>query len=295
MIAGFVDAKPLVDLCLSAVESPALLSSDDLGLADLRGLTYHAGFEGKAWRDTIKIHGAAECKGLLKIAGATQPVDLENLPPLPADATSVRVCAFDFAKISDEVIKTYQRLSKTYQEVQERDADAGKDEAASAWDAAKQFLESSIVKDIVGSLGPQVVTFNSPAEGPWVLGWGMAIQVQDTDRLGKILNVLDDGLRLADAFGVKNDFKLKKRKYHGVDLYTLHTTIDQPFSPELRSARGLARGRVVPASAAGLRAALPGKDSALATFAPSSKRPSPAPSARASRFSRWHRTTTAKA
>jgi hypothetical protein len=73
-------------------------------------------------------------------------------------------------------------------------------------------------KDLLGSLGDHIVTYNSPAEGFLTLGQTILIQVKDAKKLEESLKQAIRGA--AKLAGV--DVTIKNRTYHGVAIHEVH-------------------------------------------------------------------------
>src|SRR5439155_12191136 len=131
LVSGFVDPGPMAEALLGSADADtACIVRELLGASmhnggrdwsyDLRGVTFRCGFEGKAWRDSVVLHTHPRRRAVWQLLQATQPVDLDHLPALPADAGSVCIFGVDFPKMSKAVSGLVAAISKDAGDVKGR-------------------------------------------------------------------------------------------------------------------------------------------------------------------------------
>jgi hypothetical protein len=219
---GFVDLEPILTMAAGQAEPEVARLVEQLGVLGLKSISFRCGFEGKSTRTTVTLHTGEARQGLLKLLAGPAAVDLSKLPPIPPDASAVSVLSFDFVKAYDVLAELAANC------LQAADPERAA-ELKMYKKAAERMLGLDVRNDIFGSLGPTVVLYNSPGEGPLVLGTGAAIEVTDPERLHRSLEQLCRACTtLAGA-----EISFKKSSYHGVDLYTLSAVGTQglPVAP----------------------------------------------------------------
>jgi hypothetical protein len=220
LLSGFIDIRSMLQTRLpdgDDDEQQNLLK--DWGLYDIRGLTFSCGFEGKAWRESYALYLDPQRRGFWQILQAAEQINIEQLPALPADATNICVGAFDTGRLIDIANKTIDAI--------ENSNEAGKEQ-----DATTTFLKG-IVKQVAAPLGPQVVWFNSPSEGGFLIDQAVAIQAKDPSALNALLWLAYSGQQFKGWFSGGDDSQdflrgvsLKKQSYRGVDYWTIPYPMD---------------------------------------------------------------------
>jgi hypothetical protein len=83
-------------------------------------------------------------------------------------------------------------------------------------------------KDLFDALGSGVILFNAPTQGPFSLGYSLALEVKDGAKLRSTL----ERLVKVGATASGADMQLTSRKYRGVDMHTLRVgERGFPFAP----------------------------------------------------------------
>ncbi len=224
---GFIDLQRAVKMARAAKQGTQI--AEGLGLEGLQSLVMHFGFEGRYDRSTIMLNLSkerlGERKGLLRLAAAPESFQLSALPPIPPDATSVTAMHLDLGNLYDVLRDSVLVV-----------AEAVVPEETKEIKGFFQLIEGGLGdglgvnwrKDLLGSLGDTLVFYNAPSEGPFSLGAGVIIKVKDAKKLHETI----DGLIKLIPAAAKTDVSLKKRTFHGVDLYTLHVAEEGfPFMP----------------------------------------------------------------
>src|SRR5205823_8535279 len=109
--------------------------------------------------------------GLLSLLGG-KTFTFADVPPLPPDVISWSMTTFDYANAYDVLLKGVETVVKL----------ASPDDVGKVRGFAKLAdgaVGVDIRKDLLGALGDQVVSYNSPAEGVFTLSQTVMIKVKD--------------------------------------------------------------------------------------------------------------------
>jgi hypothetical protein len=224
VVRGYVDLVNLVRLLqqpgqttnkvemLKEITARQLIVTQ-LGLTGLKGLRFYAGFEGKAQRRTVILDlvPPSERKALLRLVTASADFrPAQDLPRLPSDAVAVSVHHVDWDTLYDALLKTV----RAFKQMQVFQANKLLPEPFADLDAV---LGINLRKDLLAWLDSTAVLFRAPSEGPYLLGYGLAVKVRDAKKLQESLNKMAGHLTNTVA---KEDGKLshQKRRYRGADL-----------------------------------------------------------------------------
>lgn len=206
---AYVDVAALVKLARTRDKDVARLI-DDLGLDGLQSLTFYSGFDGSAERSLVEWDMPSPRKGALKLL-AGKPFKLSDVPALPTDTVSWSMTNLDAAALYDVALQATEGVVKIV--------------APEMLPMVKEILKQAdaltginLRNDLLGSLGGQMLFYNSPAEGPLSLGHTLAFKVKDEKKLQQALEDMVKGL--AKSTGA--DVTLKKKMYRGVELRELH-------------------------------------------------------------------------
>jgi hypothetical protein len=187
---------------------------NDLGLDGLKSLVFYSGFEGAADRGVLELELAGPRKGLFTLMQG-KPFRLGDVPALPPDVISWSMTNFDLGALYDVLLVAAEDIARMVSP-----------EAAGAVRAfpgvANVTLGTDLRKDLLGSLGGQVVQYNAPSEGPLSLGHTFLVRVKDAKKLQDSLEQLLKGL--GNLTG--KEIRLKRRTYHGVEVREVH--VQQP-------------------------------------------------------------------
>lgn len=217
---GFFDVDRVRQIAVDAFP-PAGEMIDGLGLDNLKNVRFHAGFEDSLVRTTLVLDAPDERQGLLQILAPGGEVDVDDLPPLPADSAAVLVSTIDLAGTYDELFGTIDRTLGVF-------APFVKPQIESGIAEMKKVLGVDLRADILATLDSPVVYFNAASDGPLNLGSGVAIRVKDPERLEKSLETI---ARSIGAFAGVN-VSVQTRDLHGVKLHMISTTQEGfPFKP----------------------------------------------------------------
>lgn len=205
---GFVDLERVTKL--AGIYPPAGKLIDQLGLRTLKSVTAQFGFEGRQQRSTVVVNFAGPRQGIWAALASGKDLDLAQLPPIPPDVTGFQAVQVDFPAVYDAVLQAIAGISEAVAPEQKLAfpvLQAGVDQA----------LGFDMKKDLLGTLGPTVLFYTSPAEGPLSLGFSVVIQVKDAAKLQESLSTLYRSLPAA----LGADISVKKQSFRGVDLQVL--------------------------------------------------------------------------
>jgi hypothetical protein len=205
---GYVDLARLLELA-RATGPGVNRVADALGLGCLRDLTLHFGFEDRVQRSTLTLHLAGERKGLFQLSKASRARGPTPLPPVPPDANSVLTLQLD-------PVSLYGCIAQA--------VGAGAGTNPSKIDT---LLGIDLRQDVLAALGSTVVLYNSPGEGPFILGRSLAIEVKDPARLERSVAALAQALPAA----LDSKVSVRKQTYRGATLYLLDFARQIPFPP----------------------------------------------------------------
>ncbi|MGF1578455.1 MAG: hypothetical protein ACFCD0_03745 [Gemmataceae bacterium] len=182
--------------------------TNKFGLAQIRGITSHIGFDVPAERSVTFLHlKPGQRKGILKIA-PTKTLSLKALPAMPKDLKAFSAGHFDIVALYDVGLDiTTEILKLTGQDINVKQE----------IDTFQQNIGINIRNEILTSLGTTYATYASPSEGLLGLGAVSVVKIKDEKKLKTALNKVMD-LVGAQAPGI---LQVRTTKYRGVTLYLL--------------------------------------------------------------------------
>jgi hypothetical protein len=216
---GWVDLKTLRDM-LGEMPLPAQTAAGDpltinrvlkpLGLDGLDALVGRSGYKGKAvWSEgTAETHGPR--RGLLALA-EQQPMQLGDLPPLPAGTAGFFAFSLDWAKMYDDLSTMAKELAalgppQVHQQV------------VGVIDNLPQILPIHPREDLLAPLGNVTCLYGDSQQTLFGLGIGLAIKVDDAD---KLRGTLDEIAGAVAEQTNPRDFQVRKTEKHGAEIVTL--------------------------------------------------------------------------
>jgi hypothetical protein len=206
---AFVDVAALVKVVQTRGPDVSKII-EDLGLDGLTSWISYSGFDGDAERGLVELDMTGPRRGLLRML-SSKPFTLADVPPVPPDATSWSMTVFDSGVLYDTALQVTETIVRL---VSPEDLPKVRELLKQADDA----LGISLRKDLLGSLGDQVVLYNSPGDGPFTLGQSFLFKVKDANKLHLALEQLIKGL----AKVTETNITLRKRTYHGVEVREVH-------------------------------------------------------------------------
>jgi hypothetical protein len=205
---GFIDLAGIAKVAGSNQIAGKLIA--DLGVDGLKSMSFFSGFDGATERGVMELELSDTRKGVLRLLGG-KPFTLAEVPPLPSDCLTWTMTQFDFQLAYDEALRVGETIAQL----------GSPDQAAKFKAVVKQLdeiLGINVRKDVIESLGDQLVQYASAAEGPLVFGQTYLLKVKDAKKLQE---ALDQAIKAAGkAAGV--DVTVKKRTFHGVEMREVH-------------------------------------------------------------------------
>ncbi len=229
---GFVDTGRLIALAkgLAGPFVPGLGKRlDDLGITNLKSITFNSGFEGKESRATYEFELIGERKGLAKIL-KQQPIGLKDLPPLPPDMSHFSALRIDPQAAYETTITA---LEATLNEPLDTDEE-GKSLDEKILLRREQLMKEldkqlgmNIKDALIPHLGDKLVIFNSPSEGLSSLGTVVCLSLKDG---AKVKHAVDRIHRVLDSMAGAS-VKTRKKKLLGVEIRELYSPGFLIFTP----------------------------------------------------------------
>jgi hypothetical protein len=213
---GYVDTAALAKLAREFHPEAGQLV-DDLGLAGLKSITFHSGFDGPAERGVLELNMPGERKGLLRFFNR-KGFKLADLPPLPADLSSFSASNLDLAVTYDVLVDAAEGVARVV------DPNAT-GIVHGVLKTFEDFVGVKIREDLLGSLGDRCIQYDSPADGPLAFGQVTLLKVKDADKLGKALEALARAVPNVPGL----NFEVKARTYHGVQTHEIHLGVQGFF------------------------------------------------------------------
>jgi hypothetical protein len=207
-LRGFLDIKRPLDLVRLAVPQ-AGKHVDELGVGGVTSVALHLGFEGQYLRSTLALNTTGERKGLLRLLSTGGERSI-RMPPMPPDSTHVLASVIDLGPLYASLVEVIEGVMSTSDPVG----------LAEFRDVRKKFEEAlgfDIRKDLLEVLGPSLVLYNSPGEGPLFLGSAVCFEVRDAAKLEKTLKTIAD--RAGKLSGATARFRTQS--YRGAQLRIL--------------------------------------------------------------------------
>jgi hypothetical protein len=208
-----MDVAALVKLAGALGPQPAQLLGD-LGLDRLTAVVLYSGFEGEAEGRLIEIDQSKPGKGLLGLLHGPA-FRASDVPPLPADVSSWTMANFDAAGL-------YELVFQVLADVARLTSPGGVAEIEAARKQIDDALGVSVRDDLLAQLGPRMVLYQSPAEGPFNLGQTLLFKIKDPRKLQDALNRALKALARISG----TDIRIKKRAYHGATLREVHVRLE---------------------------------------------------------------------
>jgi hypothetical protein len=179
---------------------------DETGLRGLKSLTFVSGFDGPGERSIVDVDIPGKREGLLSLT-STRKISLKDLPVLPSDIRG-------FSASSISLNKSYDVLVKLVEGVAGAVAPDAADTIKEGIKAFQGAVGVDINKDIFGTFGDVLVSYNSPSDGFFGTGAVVAIQVKD----GKKLIASIDKLVKAIPQNPAGEVSLKRKAYRGGEI-----------------------------------------------------------------------------
>jgi hypothetical protein len=185
LVRGFLDVEKVLKAVLTPGETGNKLEMlkqmagrkliiSKLGLDGLKSLTFHYGFEKQYQRVNVSLNVVEpkDRKGVLQLFNSTGRFEMNQLPALPPDATSVAAIHLDWANIYDVIADTALALTGAL-------SPGDVQEVQNAFRELDRILGIDLRKDLLATLDSLAVISNSPGDGPLFLGISVAFKVKD--------------------------------------------------------------------------------------------------------------------
>ncbi len=202
---GFFDLGSVLGVA-SEVHPAAAKIIDELGIKGLKNITFASGFDGPAERSVVDADMSGPRRGLLSLA-SQKKISLKDLPVLPDDVKG-------FSASSITINKSYDVLTGTIDGVVRIFAPDKADDLKQAIKDVEGAVGVDIGKDLFGSFGDVIVTYNSPTDG--ILGTGAVVAMQAKDSK-KIIGSIEKLVK-AIPNNPGGEVVLKRKPYHGGEI-----------------------------------------------------------------------------
>jgi hypothetical protein len=194
-----------------------------LGFDGVSSVSFHLGFEEEYQRATVVFSTASQRRGLLKLLADGESLDLQRLPPLPPDASSIWTLQMQPDAAYRYGIETIEKIITTTDpdELETFHRDIAEFESVLGGNAMKQAL---------ATLGPTLVVFNEPGGSIPFFGGTLAVEVKDPKALEEALATILSSLEQVS----RNSFTLLRRDYREARVYVFQSKEEFfPFHPTL--------------------------------------------------------------
>lgn len=158
--------------------------AEGLGLANLNAVGGHFGYRGRATVSHSFSDAPGPRTGLLAMVDQ-KPFTLADLPPLPPDCFTFGAFSLNTASAWDTTLQTLQTLAR----LAPPEASGELDEALTQ---LPQLLGLDLRDDLLSGLGTVHCFYNDPAGGPFGMGFGVALSVEDPEKLNRAISLLRD-------------------------------------------------------------------------------------------------------
>jgi hypothetical protein len=216
-LRGYLDTQHLQNV-LTRWVAPARPILAQLGVDGLARVSMQLGFEGPYQRLTVAATTSGERRGLIKLVSDGESLDLNGLPPLPTDASTVLTLRMSPGAAYRYGIETIEKIVSAIdpKELDTFRRDLAQFESAVGGDAMKEAL---------AALGTTIVACNEPGGVIPFFGGTLSIKVQNAQALEQAREQVVAAL----AQAAREDFELVRRDYRGTMVYVFQSK--QQFVP----------------------------------------------------------------
>jgi hypothetical protein len=216
-LRAYVDTKHLQSVLTRWVAAARPILAQ-LGADGLTSISVQLGFEGPYQRLTVAGTTSGERRGVVKLLAGGGSLDLNGLPPLPADASTVWTLRMPPAEVYRYGIETIEKIISAVdpKELESFRRDLAQFESAVGGDAMKGAL---------GALGTTIVACNEPGGVIPFFGGTLSIEVRDAQAVEQAREQVVTAL----AQAAREEFELVRRDYRGTTVYVFQSK--QQFVP----------------------------------------------------------------
>ncbi len=214
---GIVNVRGVMDM-LARVFPPAKLVTDALGLGGLEHAGFCYGFAGPFQRVSLELEMPGERRGLLRLLTSPAAISLADLPALPPDATTVYASRLDLPGLYEDTVAAATSITQL---VFPFDPPNIEDSV----EGFNRLLGFDLRADLIASLGDRLLLYDSPSQGPFMMGTTLAIEVKDEARLLKALN----NLVVAASAAAGESIRVREVMYRGSRLHVIEVQASDFF------------------------------------------------------------------
>jgi hypothetical protein len=231
---GFVDTGRMIAMAkkLAGPFVPGLGQRlQDLGISNLKSITFNSGFEGKESRATYEFELPGERKGFAKIF-KQEPLGLKDLPPLPPDVSRFSALRIDPTAAYESAIAVFETLmSNDSIGAEEDDGTSMEEKIRLRREALMKELDKALgvnfKSEFLAHLSDKFVISNSPSEGLSSLGTIACISLKDPAKFKMAMDRIQR--RMETLVGAP--VKVRKKMLCGVEIRELYSKTFQIFTP----------------------------------------------------------------
>jgi hypothetical protein len=192
---------------------------ETLGLDNLGAVICQSGYKGRAlWSEGL-LEAPGERKGLLALADQ-QPITMDDLPPLPFATSGFYACSLDWSRLYDGIVQVIRDAAKL-----------GPPDAAAQVEGAlaslPQMLGFDLKSDLFDALGNVTTVYGDTRQGMFGMGFAVAVQVKDAERLSTTMNRIATMLEMQVPPG---QLEILYSEKQGRDITTL-SAAEGAFNP----------------------------------------------------------------
>ncbi len=203
---GFYMDLPGIGNVVGQLDPKVAKLTKKFGLAHIRGVTSHFGFDVPAERSVTFLHlNKGPRTGLLKIA-PNKTLTLKDLPAMPKDTKTFSAGHFDMVAFYDVGVDLATEIAK----LAGADVDVEKE-----INTFQENIGINIRKEILANLDTTYASYASPSEGLLGLGAVSALKIKNEKKFRKSFDKVLDLLSVQAAQGLE----IRRSKYHGATLY----------------------------------------------------------------------------
>lgn len=205
---GGMPTPPLPDGRVLTVEQ----AIEPTGLNGLDAIAFRSGYDGRAMRSDVMVDAPGPRKGLLALLDQ-KPISLDELPPLPRGVMGFTAISLDWAATYD----TWLGIADAYTKLGPPEA---REEFQKVVDGLPDMVGFDPRNDLLEPLGNVACAYSEPDLEFFglPLGFGVAISVDDADKLGTTLSKLT---ARAERMAPPDQFSVQRSQRMGRDMVTL--------------------------------------------------------------------------